>query len=348
MICPAPGHNQTVEHRARTTTLAAATAAAGFVVAGIATLAAAAIAEATVPWTATIVFTLTAVVTVAAVGVLTWSLTADRPVIHPDPDPVPPAPAHDAQPDAAAAADAAELALQAQRQLLDDVRHELKTPITIVRGHLELLDPADADDCAATRDLGLAELDRMTRLIGDIDVLAAVEGDGLSPTDVSLPTLTARLAELVTVIPGHTWSVEQTASAVIRGDEDRLLQAWLALADNAAKYTPDATAIEIGSAVGPAAAQLWVRDHGTGIPPALRHRVFRRFDRGERRRSAGGSGLGLAIVDAIARAHGGRCTIADTPGGGATFTIELPLGAAATIPAPVRAGDVLLQREVTG
>jgi signal transduction histidine kinase len=58
----------------------------------------------------------------------------------------------------------------------------------------------------------------------------------------------------------------------------------------------------------------------------MRHRIFRRFDRGAGKRSVGGSGLGLAIVDAIAKAHGGRCTVADTPGGGATLTIEIPIG----------------------
>jgi signal transduction histidine kinase len=101
---------------------------------------------------------------------------------------------------------------------------------------------------------------------------------------------------------------------------------------------PAGSAIEIGSAVHPSGAQLWVRDHGPGIAPAMRHRIFRRFDRGTGKRSVGGSGLGLAIVDAIAKAHGGHCTVADTPGGGATFTIEIPIGTQATPPTPVRAG----------
>ena len=235
-----------------------------------------------------------------------------------------------------------------QRRLLDDVRHELKTPITIVRGHLELMDPNDPADAGATRELGIAELDRMTRLIGDIDLLAAVESDSFSMGDVELAELTRRVADLVGVIPGHTWSVEQSAQAVIRGDRDRLLQAWLQLADNAAKYTPTGSAIEIGSAVHPSGAQLWVRDHGPGIPPAMRHRVFRRFDRGAGKRSVGGSGLGLAIVDAIAKAHGGRCIVAETPGGGATLTLEIPIGTRASLPMPVRAGDVVLQREASG
>src|SRR5690606_15200250 len=89
-----------------------------------------------------------------------------------------------------------ETAFETQRRLLDDVRHELKTPITIVRGHLEVMDPNDPADAAAIRDLGMAELDRMTRLIGDIDLLAAVETDKFTMADVDLALLTQRVGEL--------------------------------------------------------------------------------------------------------------------------------------------------------
>lgn len=241
--------------------------------------------------------------------------------------------------------DRIEGSVDVQRQLLDDVRHELKTPITIVRGHLELMDPKDAGDAASAREIGIAELDRLARLVEDIDLLAAAEGDSYVMSEVDLTALTARMGELVTVIPGHTWSVEAYASGVARGDQDRLLQAWLQLADNAAKYTPAGSPIEIGSSYAPDGARLWVRDHGPGIPPAARHRIFNRFDRASGKRSVGGSGLGLAIVDAIMKGHSGTCTVTDTPGGGATFTIHLP-STAAELPAPVRAGDVL-QRETS-
>jgi two-component system OmpR family sensor kinase len=243
--------------------------------------------------------------------------------------------------------DRLEGSVDVQRQLLDDVRHELKTPITIVRGHLEMMNPSDAADVASTREIGMAELDRMTRLVDDIDLLATVEGDGFTMTEVDLAALTARIGELVAVIPGHTWSVVEVAEGLIHGDSDRLLQAWLQLADNAAKYTPSGSAIQLGSRLDASGAQLWVSDHGVGIPPASRHRIFRRFDRAQGKRSVGGSGLGLAIVDAIAKGHGGLCAVTDTPGGGATFTIHLPLPTA-ELPAPVRAGDVVLQREAAG
>ena len=314
--------------RPRALGLVLATVAAGFAVTAIGVLIALVATSAEVSWPAVAVFGVGAVATLGVTAIVGWALLAEAP--------------------AAASTDGAEASFDAQRRLLDDVRHELKTPITIVRGHLELMDPNDPVDTAATRELGIAELDRMTRLIGDIDLLAAVEADSFSMGDVDLAELTRRVADLVGVIPGHTWRVEQEAQAIVRGDRDRLLQAWLQLADNAAKYTPEGSPIETGSAVHPSGAQLWVRDHGPGIPPAMRHRVFRRFDRGAGKRSVGGSGLGLAIVDAIAKAHGGRCTVAETPGGGATLTLEIPIGTRASLPMPVRAGDVVLQREASG
>ncbi|MEV4688853.1 sensor histidine kinase [Microbacterium sp. LWH3-1.2] len=242
--------------------------------------------------------------------------------------------------------DRLEDSVDGQRQLLDDVRHELKTPITIVRGHLELMNPQDAADVASARDIGIAELDRLTRLVEDIDLLATAEADSYSLDTVDLSALTERIAELVAVIPGHTWTIEARADGTTIGDQDRLLQAWLQLADNAAKYTPELSPIEIGSAHSEEGSRLWVRDHGPGIPPGARARIFRRFDRAHVKRSVGGSGLGLAIVDAIAKGHGGHCVVTDTPGGGATFTIHLP-PTEAELPAPVRAGDVL-QREAAG
>lgn len=246
--------------------------------------------------------------------------------------------------------DRVESSVAVQRQLLDDIRHELKTPITIVRGHLEMMDPNDPTDVASTAEIGISELDRMTRLVEAIDMLATAQDDEFTIGSVDIGALTARVGELVVAIPGHPWTVATSGNGMVLGNPDRLLQAWLALADNAAKHTPAGTPIEIGSTMSAGSFQIWVRDHGPGIPPALRHRIFRRFDRGIGHR-VGGSGLGLAIVDAIARGHGGSCTVTDTPGGGATFTIHVPArpgSGQAALPAPVRAGDVVQQREETG
>ncbi|KAA9086626.1 sensor histidine kinase [Microbacterium radiodurans] len=321
--------SRTEIRRTRSLGILLAIVCAGFVVAAIGALLVFVLVDGELPWAAVAVFALTALATVVTVWLAGWHLLA--PADQPTP-----------------AQDASDVAIEAQRRLLDDVRHELKTPIAIVRGHLELMDAADPDDVATVREISTSELDRMTRLIGDIDLLASVEGDRFLTDDVDLDALTQRIADLVTMIPGHEWAVEPAEQTLIPGDRDRLLQAWLQLADNAAKHTPQGTAIELGSSLYAGAAQLWVRDHGPGIPPASRHRIFRRFDRGGRRRSAGGSGLGLAIVDAIAKGHGGRCTVSDTPGGGATFTIEIPLRSTARLPAPVRADDVVTQRKEIG
>lgn len=315
--------------RTRTLALVLAVVCAGYAVAALGVGIVHAVIDQPISWIAVAVYALIALVSVIVTGIVGWTVFA--------PDPA-----------ETGGADSAERFFDAQRRLLDDVRHELKTPITIVRGHLEVMDPTDAEDVSAIREIGIAELDRMTRLIGDIDLLADVEMDRLTMGDVDLSRLTQRVGELVAIIPGHEWRIEHTADTVIRGNSDRLLQAWLQLADNAAKYTPAGAAIELGSAVNAGGVQLWVRDHGPGIPPAMRHRIFRRFDRGTGKRAVGGSGLGLAIVDAIAKAHGGHCAVSDTPGGGATFTLEVPIGTRAALPTPVRAGDVVMQREATG
>ncbi len=318
----------------RTLGITLGVASAGFVMVGAVTAAALALGADLPPERLLLggsVYLLSALLSVGVLAVALW-LAAQQPA------------SHTGEGDSA---EQWEASFDAQRQLLDDVRHELKTPITIVRGHLETMNVDDAADVATVRDIGIGELDRMTRLVNDIDLLASVDGDSYTFSVVDLGALTERVGGLVSVIPGHDWHVEVTASGRIRADHDRLLQAWLQLADNAAKYTPAGTAIEIGSSLHASGAQLWVRDHGPGIPPAARHRIFRRFDRNVGKRSVGGSGLGLAIVDTIARAHGGHCTVADTPGGGATFTIAVPLGTGAAAPAPVRAGDVVLQREAS-
>lgn len=235
-----------------------------------------------------------------------------------------------------------EISVDEQRHLLDDVRHELKTPITIVRGHLEIMDTGDAFDVEATKEIGITELDRMSRLVDDIDLLAAVEGDQYSIGVVDVDELTARVGELVIVIPSHKWRIAQSGVGVVEADADRLVQAWLQLADNASKYTPPGTPIEIGSSLDDTGAvRLWVQDHGPGIPPAQRKNIFRRFDRAGARRTVGGSGLGLAIVDAIARAHNGTCIATETPGGGATFTIHLPPPRALRTPSGAASGATL-------
>lgn len=215
-------------------------------------------------------------------------------------------------------------ALTSQRQLLDDVRHELKTPITIVRGHLELLNPRKPTEVVATRDIAIDELDRMSELVSDIDALAQAErGKVLTePTDIG--DLTASVFAKARAVPDHTWTLEETAEGVAALSPSRITQAWLQLADNAAKYSPEGTTIRLGSHLYDGAVELWVADEGPGIPEESQERIFERFGRVDSGRGIAGSGLGLPIVAAIARAHGGYVSLDSSPAG-SRFGIVIPL-----------------------
>jgi two-component system, OmpR family, sensor kinase len=216
-----------------------------------------------------------------------------------------------------------------QRRLLDDIGHELKTPMTIIRGHLELLDPDNPGDVEATKALTLDELDRMNTLVSEISLLAESRSPQFIRTvDVDIESFTASIgAKSSAFDPTRSWLVE-SARGIVRIDERRLTQAWLQLADNAAKYSTPATPIVLSSDLVHVRTGSWlslaVSDAGPGIPLESRARIFERFERLESDRVADGSGLGLAIVAAIAQAHGGSVHLAEA-GKGAVFTIRVPV-----------------------
>ncbi|HZK04330.1 MAG TPA: HAMP domain-containing sensor histidine kinase [Actinomycetaceae bacterium] len=227
--------------------------------------------------------------------------------------------------------DRLERAFASQRQLLDDAGHELRTPITVVRGHLELMDPNDPVDSAETRTLALGELDRMHRLADDLVMLAKAEIPDfvqLRMTDVT--DLTTETFEHAQRLGDRQWEVTEVAEGTLPLDEQRLVQAWLQLAANAVKFSEDGSRIEMGSAFGGNELNLWVRDWGTGIEAEHLPRVFERFSQADL--SRGGSGLGLAIVAAIAHNHGGRVDVSSIPGSGSTFVIRIPVPADAPQP----------------
>jgi two-component system OmpR family sensor kinase len=212
-----------------------------------------------------------------------------------------------------------------QRRFLDDAGHELKTPLTVLRGHLELLDPDNPAEVAETRLLLLDEIDRMSRLVGDLILLAKSDRpDFLQPRDVDLEGLTRDLVTKARGLGDRDWTLDGTAPVKVRADEQRLTQALLQLADNAVKHTRDGDTIAIGSSYDGRAARLWVRDTGPGVPPEDRIRIFERFGRSAVPPGDEGFGLGLSIVGAIARAHGGSVSVEDAEPAGARFVITLP------------------------
>jgi two-component system, OmpR family, sensor kinase len=218
-----------------------------------------------------------------------------------------------------------ETAFKAQQRFVDDAGHELRTPITIVRGHLELVEE-DPDDRRETLALVLDELDRMARIVDDLLTLAKWEQpDFLATAPMEVGALVDDVLAKASALGPRDWRLDVFADATIVADRQRITQALMQLAQNAVQHTDEGDEIGLGAYVGEGEARLWVRDTGPGIPFEEQPHVFDRFYRaGEARRSEG-AGLGLSIVQAIARAHGGRVELASVPGSGATFTVVVPL-----------------------
>ncbi len=233
-----------------------------------------------------------------------------------------------------------ETAFVGQRRLLDDAGHELRTPLTIMQGHLELLDAHAPVDVEETRELLLDEVDRMSRLVGDLILLAASERpDFLHPASVDVGDLTETVLAKATGLGDRTWIVDERPPGIARvvADEQRVTQALLQLAHNALKHTSESDTIAFGSAVDAHGALWWVRDTGSGVPEADRARIFERFGRARREQGTEGFGLGLSIVTAIARAHGGQVWLDADYRDGARFVIAVPFTAGALAPEPGRA-----------
>jgi two-component system OmpR family sensor kinase len=216
-------------------------------------------------------------------------------------------------------------AFSAQRQFLDDAGHELRTPITIVRGHLELLDPADTTEVEQTVSLVTDEVDRMSRLVDDLILLAkSRRPDFLRLDTVDVGDLTEDAVEKMRGLADRVWSVDERAAGTMLLDRHRITQALLQLAANAVRFTDSEDTIAVGSRFDDRDLLLWVRDTGAGIAAEHQQHVFERFyqagdDHG------GGGGLGLSIVHAIAEAHHGTVGVRSVVGHGSTFTLVLPV-----------------------
>lgn len=223
--------------------------------------------------------------------------------------------------------DRLERSVHAQRDLLDDVGHELRTPITVVRGHLELMDSTDPIDVEEVKELSIDELDRMSGMVNDILMLAkSAQSDFVTPVMTDIEGLTESVFTKCQALGKRQWQLESVAPIELLVDSSRLTQAWLQVASNAVKYSDENSVIRIGSALRPEGVALWVSDNGIGISEEDLPHVRSRFARGNRAHEyAQGSGLGLSIVDTILDAHNGTMRIESRLGHGTTVTMLLPL-----------------------
>jgi two-component system sensor histidine kinase MprB len=224
--------------------------------------------------------------------------------------------------------DTLERSIAAQRQLVADASHELRTPITSLRTNIEVLAESDSLP-AAERERLLADVEEQTTelgmLVADLIELARGDEPRRDTEDVRLDELVGEaVARARRHAPGVRFET-RLEPAVVEGTRDRLARAVNNLLDNAAKHS---RRVEVET--GPDGVR--VRDHGAGVAEADLPHLFDRFYRGASARGTPGSGLGLAIVRQVAEQHGGTVRVANAPGGGAEFTLSLPATAPALRP----------------
>ena len=226
---------------------------------------------------------------------------------------------------------------QKLRHFVSDASHELRTPLTSMRGYAELLqrnpDMTRDDVLLAVRRIE-DETRRMGVLVDDLLLLARL--DQGRPLDRAPVDLTSMVNDAVSdaraADPGRAVTAQIEKPVTVTGDDLRLRQAVANLVRNALVHTPAGSPVEVALQAQNGQAEIDVIDHGPGVPAVQRDRIFERFHRADptRSRDQGGSGLGLSIAAAVVAAHGGRISLTDTPGGGATFRIELPAPAGTT------------------
>jgi len=220
----------------------------------------------------------------------------------------------------------------AQRRFIADVGHELRTPLTVIKGNVDLMTRMGCTDDESM--VGIEnEVDRLTRLVGDLLLLAQAES-GKLPLDaqtVELDTLLLDALNQMQVLAGERLNLRlgEIDQVLVCGDPDRLKQVIVNLVGNAIKYTPEGGDVRVGLSKTDTEAKLVVSDTGPGIPSEDLPHVFERFYRGEKSRTRSkdgkGFGLGLSIAFWIVRNHDGRIEVDSVEGEGTTFCVWLPL-----------------------
>jgi signal transduction histidine kinase len=211
-----------------------------------------------------------------------------------------------------------------ERDFIRDASHLLRTPITVARGHAELLAATVADEQARRDvDVVVGELQRLSRISDRLLVLAAADNPTFtSVRDVCLPSLVEATVERWSAAADREWAFEATPAGTLRADEERLVCALDAVVENAVKHTKLGDRIVVRGRADGNGAVLEVADAGAGIDPETLPRIFERFAR--QPHPNGGTGLGLPIVKAIVEAHGGAIDVASRLGEGTTVRLRLP------------------------
>jgi two-component system, OmpR family, sensor histidine kinase BaeS len=222
---------------------------------------------------------------------------------------------------------------RSRRQLLADTAHELRHPLAVLQGRLDLLLDGKEEPSLEALMPFQEEVTRMTRLVGDLRDLSLAEVGQLS-LRVAKVDVGAQVASLVANLEPVAEAKEIGLTSdmaedlpVIPGDPDRIRQVILNLLTNALQYTPAGGNVAVRAWAEDGWLRLQVSDTGPGIDPADLPRIFDRFYRGDksRARATGGSGLGLAIVRSLTELHGGRVEVESNPGSGTTFVVHLPI-----------------------
>jgi two-component system sensor histidine kinase MprB len=230
--------------------------------------------------------------------------------------------------------DALERSVHAQRNLVADASHELRTPIATIRANLQLMRDEEllsAEDRAALRADVIEELDELTALVSDVVELARGSRPGAEAGDVRLDAVVSDALERARRRAPGLQFVVQLEPTLVHGEGDRIARAVLNLLENASKWSPEGGEVEVALRDG----VLSVRDHGPGFDEEDLPHVFDRFYRAKRARAKPGSGLGLAIVRQAAEAHGGSVEAANAPGGGALIRVSFGLPVALEDPARI-------------